>query len=246
MKSNLQSFQSKPDRTPTRFFGVNGIIYMLKRFFRLYPVFIFSILGYIFLYKTETQSKKLTNSTVLFAQNFFEWLTPMVFDNHFWTMPLELNFFFIALPIVSIVASECIILDFKFLESYKIKSVYFAYAVFTAMAIEINYDNDFLNHGWEQRMHPTVHYPVFWYRCMGGVVSYYVSYYQIKIPSIHTRERNIIAQTLQWIILIRCFFGNQKIAAVYLNITEPNQFQSQTLLAPFYSALFLLLDLTNS
>jgi len=87
--------------------------------------------------------------------------------------------------------------------------------------------------------------PVFWYGCMGGIVSHHLKCNNIEIL-INKRCKVIIVEILSYLIMFRIYVANPTIAQYVLKIYDYKWWQSYTAVSPFYPLLLLLLEIAGS
>jgi peptidoglycan/LPS O-acetylase OafA/YrhL len=241
MKSGLTTIQPKAEVSPRRFLNLNLVIYLVKRFFRIYPVFLVGILGHWIEYNTIRLGAPV---------DIWKWLTCQYnFNNHLWTMPAEISFYIFMLPVILVVISEAMILDYKYLRNNRIKiftaSTYLA-LILAICYMQYRYRDIF---ALEDKANVYTHWPVFGYGVLAGAISYYIKYFKLRgfpIDPNASKTRKIVVEVITWIIMLRIFLGNKIVGEVYLKIGHPTFLQSQAMITPFYALLLLVIELTNS
>jgi peptidoglycan/LPS O-acetylase OafA/YrhL len=246
-KHALDEIQSSPDKAPKSYLGFLLVKYLIKRILRVYPAFFVCGLAYKSLcYAQRSENELIRTTCVEWKLYDWDWLLKLAPTlTHFWTIYVEMVFFVIMLPLILIVASALNIFDHKYLRYRPIKLVVIFYLLVTTYMIWVNYQIGYMLNPSFSRDEFYKHMPVFWYGCVGGIISHYLSYYKIHI-SMNARYKVIIAEIVTYLILFRIYLGNKNIGKFMLGIEGEVWWQSQTLHAPFYSLLLIVLEIVGS
>jgi peptidoglycan/LPS O-acetylase OafA/YrhL len=248
MKRGLSEIQPTKDQFPNRFFNMRLVFYCIRRFFRIYPPYFVSLFFYKFLMAitTDEDYERYGN----FKWYVFDLWDAIFFGKlscHLWTMLTEMKFYFLMLPPILIISAELMRMDYKNSKNSSYKLLTLFYAVITGIVIYITIDNGYISGGWKYRHNFYVTIPIFWFGCLGGIISHYLTVYKVHIET-NTPSRQQLVEVITYLIILRLAIGNAHVAKVYLHIdpSEERWWQSQILLCPFYTLLLLVLDIADS
>lgn len=246
-KRALVEIQPHKDHIPNHFIGLRLVNYATRRFFRIYPAFFLSIMIYHFamLYVTDE------DLILYFRLKFYQLpiVNSLLFINdssHMWTLGTEMKFYFIMLPVVFVIAAELIRIEYKYAH---IKYVHLAipyYVVVTIITIYFHVINGYIVNGWEHRANFFVSFPVFWYGCLGGIISHYIYINNFNIADSSSKIMIIVSEITSYAILLKIFFSNQGVSFSYFQTEYQIQFQSQVTNGIFYALLLLILEVNRS
>ena len=232
--------------TPKRFLGTMYLFFVTRRVFRVYPAFFCAALSYRIMMAIITPEDLIKLPHLSFYDEpFFQVVTFSQSSSHFWTLRTEMIFYVIMLPAILLICAELIQFDYKYFRTSYFKSVIVFYLIVTGIVIYIHATNVFVVEGWFLRDNFIIHLPVFWYGCVGGIISYYLQSYEIKLR-IDTAYKKLLLELLTYLLLLKIALGNKIVFKLYLGWYKEVWYTSQDTMSIFNVLLILCLDVTES
>jgi peptidoglycan/LPS O-acetylase OafA/YrhL len=253
-KRGLGEIQPTKEDTPKRFLSPILIYYYLRRLFRIYPALLATFLLYYLIGVYTTANNYDLELAKYWRSQMWNTLFLQHIESHFWTIRIEVIFYLLMQPIVLVACSELMRLDFKLSNQHGYSRFYsltfLACIIVTCIFITLQIKNDCTTDAfWLRRTEFILHFPTFWYGCLGGVISYYFEIYEIQ-PWIRKQiadkiSLRIASECAIYLILLRIFFGNEVIAEMYFDLPIDRWYQKPPALTPFYVLILLLVEMAE-
>jgi len=151
-------------------------------------------------------------------------------------------FYFIMLPLILLVASEMMRLDYKVFQGRWFKVSIIFYLILTAGAVIVASCNSILFSSWF-----SYYIPGFWSGCVGGIISHYLKIYKVKIQ-FTTKTRVIMLEGLAYLVLIRIALSIPPITEEFLGvpIDKDSWWKSEAVVSTAFPILLLLFEIGES
>ena len=227
----------EPDKNhpPKRVLNMTLVKYAVRRFLRVYPAFIAAVFFNHLLWITTHTGTKSDFEIIV------DTISLKIAYYHFWTLRIEMYFYFIILPIFAIITSELLLMDFKYLQKsyFRLFILFILAPAFLLYKFNGDYPVIVPWYAWK-----TIesHFTKFYFGMLGGIVSHYLRSYEVKL---NTRLKIILTEIVSYLIMIRICIGNRGVKEIYLGNDSYEWVYSRYHLALFYSLLLLLLEKTE-
>jgi len=235
-KKSLDEIQPSKDDQPRRILNLNIVNFAVRRFFRIYPAFLAALV----LYKLLNYIQDFKHPFWDFNVDILKWALLGDVFNHFWTIKVDMVFNFIIMPIIMIVSSEIMIIEYKFLKNPRFKILWGIFLLATVKIVMFQVGLGQMSYPFFQKLQNNL--SIYWWGCIAGALCHYVKQTSINF-SLNSKKAKLLIDAVIYLGLASIVLRNRGIAGDLFDVRNDPWWQSLNYLAPFYAGLIFFIDL---
>jgi len=238
-KKALDEIQPSKDDQPKRILNLNILNFAARRIFRIYPAFLAALV----LYKLLNYIQDFKHPFWDFNVDILKWALLGDVFNHFWTIKVDMVFNFIIMPIIMIISSEVMIIEYKFLKNPRFKILWGIFLLVTIKIVMFQVGLGQMSYPFFQKLQNNL--SIYWYGCLAGALFHYAKQTSTNF-TLSSKKAKLLVDAIIYLGLASIVLRNRGIAGDLFDVRNDPWWQSLNYLAPFYAGLVFFIDLFGS